>query len=104
MAGSASHRKAVQKAVQNSEVAARAAQDWLSKGEAHRRVVVDKASGAIAQANQYCEPENPRVEIQDWFTPWRTLASVTDEQNDAFLDIAVCFVSSLKMYYLIPEP
>jgi len=51
--------KAVQKAVQNSEVAARAAQDWLSKGEAHRRIVFDKASGAIAQAKM-CPPRSWR--------------------------------------------
>ena len=51
--------KAVQKAVQNSEVAARAAQDWLNKGEAHRRIVFDKASGAITQAKM-CPPRSWR--------------------------------------------
>ena len=43
--------QAVQKAVQNTEVTERAAQDWLTKGEAHRAVVFDKASGAIKKAN-----------------------------------------------------
>jgi hypothetical protein len=43
--------KAVQKAVQNAEVTERTAQDWLAKGEAHRAVVFDKASGAIKKAN-----------------------------------------------------
>jgi len=43
--------KAVQKAVQNAEVVDRTAQDWLAKGNAHRTVVFDKASGAIAKAN-----------------------------------------------------
>ncbi len=43
--------KAVQRAVQNSEVVDRTAQDWLAKGNAHRTVVFDKASGAIAKAN-----------------------------------------------------
>src|SRR5260370_11827373 len=42
--------QAVQKAVQNAQVVDRAAQDWLAKGEAHRAVVFDKASGAIAKA------------------------------------------------------
>jgi len=42
--------KAVQKAVQNAEVVDRTAQDWLAKGEAHRAVVFDKASGAIKKA------------------------------------------------------
>jgi hypothetical protein len=45
--------KAVQKAVQNAEVVDRTAQDWLAKGEAHRRVVFDKASGAIGQAKMH---------------------------------------------------
>src|SRR6266478_5672965 len=43
--------KAVQKAVQNAQVVDKTAQDWLAKGEAHRAVVFDKASGAIAKAN-----------------------------------------------------
>jgi len=43
--------KAVQRAVQNAEVVDRTAQDWLAKGNAHRTVVFDKASGAIAKAN-----------------------------------------------------
>jgi hypothetical protein len=43
--------RAVQKAVQNAEVVDRTAQDWLAKGEAHRRVVFDKASGAIKKAD-----------------------------------------------------
>jgi hypothetical protein len=45
--------KAVQKAVQNAEVVDRTAQGWLAKGEAHRRVVFDKASGAIGQAKMH---------------------------------------------------
>jgi hypothetical protein len=43
--------KAVQRAVQNAEVVDRTAQDWLAKGNAHRTVVFDKASDAIAKAN-----------------------------------------------------
>ena len=43
--------KAVQRAVQNAEVVSRTAQDWLAKGEDHRRVVFDKASNAIVRAN-----------------------------------------------------
>ena len=43
--------KAVQKAVQNAEVTERTAQDWLTKGETHRAVLFDRASGAIKKAN-----------------------------------------------------
>jgi hypothetical protein len=42
--------KAVQKAVQNAEVVDRTAQDCLAKGNAHRTVVFDRASGAIRKA------------------------------------------------------
>jgi hypothetical protein len=42
--------KAVQKAVQNEQVAERTAQDWLAKSSAHRAVVFDKAHGAITKA------------------------------------------------------
>jgi hypothetical protein len=49
--------KAVQKAVQNSQVVDKAAQDWLAKGNAHRTVVFDKASGAIKKANM-CPPKS----------------------------------------------
>jgi len=43
--------KAVEKAVQNRQVVDKTAQDWLAKGEAHRTLVFDKASGAIKRAN-----------------------------------------------------
>src|SRR5438552_14059056 len=42
--------KAVQKAVQNEQVAERTAQDWLDKSSAHRAIVFDKAHGAITEA------------------------------------------------------
>jgi hypothetical protein len=53
------------------------------------------AGRIIGDLDQYCEPENPRIEYQDWFTPWRTLASVTDEQNGALLEYwrAFCFIT-----------
>jgi hypothetical protein len=51
--------RAIGKAVQNAEVVDRTAQDWLNKGEAHRRIVFDKASGAITQAKM-CPPRSWR--------------------------------------------
>jgi hypothetical protein len=38
------------------------------------------------ELDRYSEPEEPRIEYQDWFTPWRVLPSLTDEENDALLD------------------
>src|SRR5260370_17289902 len=49
--------KAVQRAVQNAEVVDRTAQDWLAKGNAHRTLVFDKASGAIKRPNM-CPPKS----------------------------------------------
>ena len=43
--------KAVQKAVQNEQVAELTARDWLAKGAVHRAIVFDKAHAAIAKAN-----------------------------------------------------
>ena len=34
----------------------------------------------------HTEAENPRIEYQDWFMPWRELLGVTDEENDALLE------------------
>ena len=49
----------------------------------------------VGQLNRHCEPEEAHIEYHDWFTPWRTLAGVTDEQNDALLEYcrAFCFVT-----------
>jgi len=38
------------------------------------------------ELDRYSEPEKPRIEYQDWFTPWRELPVATDEGNDALLD------------------
>src|ERR1700719_4453369 len=38
------------------------------------------------ELDRYSEPEKPRIEYQDWFTPWRQLLGVTDEAHDALLD------------------
>ena len=40
----------------------------------------------VGELDRYCEPENPRVEHQDWFTPWRMLDGITEEQDDALLE------------------
>ena len=48
----------------------------------------------VGELNSYCEPEEARIEYQDWFTPWQTLASVNDDQSDALLEYCrvFCFV------------
>src|SRR5437773_12473812 len=76
--------------------------DWHAVGAEQSRATefrIELCTGGpavriIGDLNQYCEPENPRIECQDWFTPWRTLASVTDEQNNALLEYCrvFCFV------------
>jgi hypothetical protein len=36
--------------------------------------------------DRYSEPEKPRIEYQDWFTPWQTLPGLSDQENDALFD------------------
>jgi len=36
--------------------------------------------------DRYSEPEEPRIEYQDWFMPWRQLLGLTDKEHDALLD------------------
>jgi hypothetical protein len=45
------------------------------------------------ELDRYSEPEKPRIEYQDWFTPWQTLPGLSDEGNDAL------FEYSRQFYY-----
>jgi len=38
------------------------------------------------ELDSYSEPEKPRIEYQDWFTPWQTLPCLSNEENDALFD------------------
>jgi hypothetical protein len=38
------------------------------------------------ELDSYSEPEKPRIEYQDWFTPWQTLPGLSNEENDALFD------------------
>jgi hypothetical protein len=37
------------------------------------------------ELDEHSEPESLRLEYQNWFTPWRTFAELTDAENDALL-------------------
>ena len=96
-------RDAAQIRIQEDPLSVEVRADWHAVGAEQSRATefrIELCTGGpavriIGDLDQYCEPENPRVEYQDWFTPWRTLASVTDEQNDALLEYcrAFCFVT-----------
>ena len=43
------------------------------------------------ELDRYSEPEKPRIEYQDWFTPWQTLSGLSDEENDALLEYCRVF-------------
>lgn len=40
--------------------------------------------------DEYGEPENARIEGQDWFQPWTAL-ELTEEEGEALLEFARCF-------------
>ena len=96
-------REAAETRIQEDPLSVEVRADWHTVGAEQSRVTefrIELCTGGpavriIGDLDQYCEPENPRVEYQDWFTPWRTLASVTDEQNDALLEYCrvFCFVT-----------
>jgi hypothetical protein len=69
--------KVVQRAVQNEEVAERAAQDWLAKGEAHRTVVFEKAHGAIVKAKMSPPKSWKEFELAD-----KAARRAADLEND----------------------
>jgi len=43
------------------------------------------------ELDRYSEPEKPRIEYQDWFTPWQNLSDVSDDQNDALFEYCRLF-------------
>jgi len=47
------------------------------------------ASRIIGDLSEYGEPENARLQVQDWFTPW-TDVNTTTEQDNKLLEYA-CF-------------
>ena len=103
MAGHDGEREAAEATIRDDPLSVEVRADWHAVGAEQSRATefrIELCTGGpavriIGDLDQYCEPENPRVEYQDWFTPWRILASVTDEQNDALLEYcrAFCFVT-----------
>ena len=45
----------------------------------------------LGDLNEYGEPENARLEYQDWFTPWTKYEEATEEQETALLEFARLF-------------
>lgn len=39
----------------------------------------------VGDLDRCAEPENPRIEYQDWGAPWTELHSITEEQEKALL-------------------
>ena len=41
------------------------------------------ATRIVGELNQYKEPTRPRLQHQDWFTPWTEYLDATSDQNEA---------------------
>jgi len=48
------------------------------------------ASRIVGDLDQYGEPENARLQVQDWFLPW-TDVPTSSEEDEKLLDYASCF-------------
>ena len=48
------------------------------------------ASRIVGDLSEYGEPENARLQVQDWFTPW-TDVNTTTEQDDKLLEYCLFF-------------
>ena len=40
----------------------------------------------VGELDENLEPCNPRIEYQDWFTPWIVLLDTTERQDEALLE------------------
>jgi hypothetical protein len=49
----------------------------------------------IGELNQYGEPDEARIEYQDWFTPWETLFDVSDDESAALLEYCRQFLFAI---------
>jgi len=43
------------------------------------------------ELDRYSEPEKPRIEYQDWFTPWQNLPDVSEDENGALVEYCRLF-------------
>lgn len=49
------------------------------------------ATQIIGELDRYGQPESARIEHQDWFTPWKELRDVSEEEREALLVYAQQF-------------
>lgn len=45
----------------------------------------------IGELNQYQEPDQARIEYQDWFTPWTPLTDLSEKDEKTLLRYCQCF-------------
>ena len=87
-------RETAETRIQEDPLSVEVRADWHAVGAEQSRATefrIELCTGGpavriIGDLDQYCEPENPRVEYQDWFTPWARLSGVSDDETDALLD------------------
>ena len=67
--------------------------DWYTPGETDNKptdynillCTGGPACRIIGELDQYCQPENARIEYQDWFTPWTEYRETTTEEDHMLL-------------------
>jgi hypothetical protein len=67
--------------------------DWYSPGSENNKPAEFEillctggpAVRIVGDLNEYCQPENPKIEYQDWFTPWIEYYNTDEEQQEAIL-------------------
>ena len=87
-------REAAEITIQEDPLSIQVREDWRALGTQDTKATEFKillATGGPAvricgELNRHCEPENARVEFQNWFTPWHTLHGLTDAESEAVLE------------------
>jgi hypothetical protein len=92
-------REAAQTRIEEDPLSVEVRGDWHAPGAVQARATefkIELCTGGpavriVGELDQYCEPEKPRIEYQDWFTPWQTLRGVSEEEDDALLEYCRVF-------------
>jgi hypothetical protein len=98
-AGNDGEREAAQTRIEEDPLSVEVRGDWHapgSEGSKPSEFMILLCTGGPAvrirgELDRYSEPEKPRVEYQDWFTPWQGLPDVSDDENGALVEYCRLF-------------
>jgi hypothetical protein len=86
-------REDAEQAIQEDPLSVEVRKDWYTPGSEDDKPTEfnillctgGPAVRIIGSLDQYCQPDEARLEYQDWFTCWTVLHGMTDAQSDALL-------------------